>query len=191
MRTLCDRLWNLQAKFTSCVNHIPGIHDNGPRDHELWRRTLTAYYERLMYHNYERKINMLSSTGYNFMICLFDFERFCIESRFPFFYFPPHFVYTKPGKPRGPDPGLWGGGGGGGGDSRQIAIIVEGAKLWPGPVGVLPHTNIYNKIIYVAITGSMWLLWDVRGSLLYSKRHVDHETACTRTPVIARYIYTP
>ena len=27
-----------------CVNHIPGIHDNGPRDHELWRRTLTAYY---------------------------------------------------------------------------------------------------------------------------------------------------
>ena len=26
-----------------CVNHIPGIHDNGPRDHELWRRTLTAY----------------------------------------------------------------------------------------------------------------------------------------------------
>ena len=29
-----------------CVNHIPGIHDNGPRDHELWRRTLTAYYKR-------------------------------------------------------------------------------------------------------------------------------------------------
>ena len=26
-----------------CVNHIPGIHDNGPRDHELWHRTLTAY----------------------------------------------------------------------------------------------------------------------------------------------------
>ena len=25
------------------MNHIPGIHDNGPRDHELWRRTLTAY----------------------------------------------------------------------------------------------------------------------------------------------------
>ena len=28
-----------------CVNHIPGIHDNGPRDHELWRRTLTAYWD--------------------------------------------------------------------------------------------------------------------------------------------------
>ena len=25
------------------VNHIPGIHDNGPRDHGLWRLTLTAY----------------------------------------------------------------------------------------------------------------------------------------------------
>ena len=34
---------------------------------------------------YERKINMLSSTDNNFMICLFDFERFSIESWFPFF----------------------------------------------------------------------------------------------------------
>ena len=34
---------------------------------------------------YERKINMLSFTDNNFMICLFDFERFSIESRFPFF----------------------------------------------------------------------------------------------------------
>ena len=25
------------------VNHIPGIHDNGPHDHSLWRLTLTAY----------------------------------------------------------------------------------------------------------------------------------------------------
>ena len=25
------------------MNHIPGIHDNGPRGYELWRRTLTAY----------------------------------------------------------------------------------------------------------------------------------------------------
>ena len=25
------------------VNHIPGIHDNGPRDHGVWRLTLTAY----------------------------------------------------------------------------------------------------------------------------------------------------
>ena len=24
--------------------NIPGIHDNGPRDHGLWRLTLTAYY---------------------------------------------------------------------------------------------------------------------------------------------------
>ena len=42
-------------------------------------------YERPMYH-YERKQNMLSSTDNNFMICLFDFERFSIESRFPFFF---------------------------------------------------------------------------------------------------------
>ena len=28
---------NLQS-----VNHIPGIHDNGPRDHGVWRLTLTA-----------------------------------------------------------------------------------------------------------------------------------------------------
>ena len=34
---------------------------------------------------YERKINMLSFIDNNFMICLFDFERFSIESRFPFF----------------------------------------------------------------------------------------------------------
>ena len=30
---------------------------------------------------------MLSSTDNNFMICLFDFERFSIESRFPFFFY--------------------------------------------------------------------------------------------------------
>ena len=35
---------------------------------------------------YERKINMLSSTDNNVMICLFDFERSSIESRFPFFF---------------------------------------------------------------------------------------------------------
>ena len=29
------------------VNHIPGIHDNGPRDHGLWRLTLTAYSKHL------------------------------------------------------------------------------------------------------------------------------------------------
>ena len=33
------------------------------------------------------KINMLLSTGNNFMICLFDFERFSSESRFAFFFF--------------------------------------------------------------------------------------------------------
>ena len=38
MRTLCHRQWNWQS-----VNHIPGIHDNGPCDHGLWRLTLTAY----------------------------------------------------------------------------------------------------------------------------------------------------
>ena len=31
--------WNWQS-----VNHIPGIHDNGPRDHDMWRLTLTAYW---------------------------------------------------------------------------------------------------------------------------------------------------
>ena len=35
---------------------------------------------------YERKINMLLSTDNNFMICLFDFERFSIGSQFPFFF---------------------------------------------------------------------------------------------------------
>ena len=35
----CHRVWNWQS-----VNHIPGIHDNGPRDHDLWRLTLTAYH---------------------------------------------------------------------------------------------------------------------------------------------------
>ena len=29
------------------VNHIPGIHDNGPRDHGVWRLTLTAYTQLL------------------------------------------------------------------------------------------------------------------------------------------------
>ena len=45
-------------------------------------RPSLSQYERPMYHN-ERKINMLSSTDNNFMICIFDFERFSIESRFP------------------------------------------------------------------------------------------------------------
>ena len=35
---------------------------------------------------FERNINMLSSTDKNFMICLFNVERFSIESRFPFFF---------------------------------------------------------------------------------------------------------
>ena len=30
------------------VNHIPGIHDNGPRDHGVWRLTLTVYYSNKM-----------------------------------------------------------------------------------------------------------------------------------------------
>ena len=33
-----------------------------------------------------KKNIMLSSTDNNFMICIFDFERFSIESRFPFFF---------------------------------------------------------------------------------------------------------
>ena len=30
------------------VNHIPGIHDNGPRDHGVWRLTLTAYWSSIV-----------------------------------------------------------------------------------------------------------------------------------------------
>ena len=30
------------------VNHIPGIHDNGPPDHGLWRLTLTAYWTSMV-----------------------------------------------------------------------------------------------------------------------------------------------
>ena len=33
----------LTSEIWQSVNHIPGIHDNGPRDHGLWRLTLTAY----------------------------------------------------------------------------------------------------------------------------------------------------
>ena len=36
---------------------------------------------------YERKMNMLSSIDNNFIICLFDFERFNIESRFLFSFY--------------------------------------------------------------------------------------------------------
>ena len=37
---------------------------------------------------------MLSSTDNNFMICLFDFERFSIESRFPSFFLT-HTVHSR------------------------------------------------------------------------------------------------
>ena len=57
-----------------------------------WEQPSLTQYERPMYHN-ERKINMLSSTDNNFMICLFDFERFSIESRCVFFL--THTVYFK------------------------------------------------------------------------------------------------
>ena len=43
MRRLCHREWNDQRNWQS-VNHIPGIHDNGPRDHGVWRLTLSAYW---------------------------------------------------------------------------------------------------------------------------------------------------
>ena len=42
MRRLCHRQWNGQWYWQS-VNHIPRIYDNGPRDHGVWRLTLTAY----------------------------------------------------------------------------------------------------------------------------------------------------
>ena len=40
-------------------------------------------YERPMYHM--KKGKMVSSTDNNFVICLSDFERFSIKSRFPFY----------------------------------------------------------------------------------------------------------
>ena len=44
----------------------------------------------------EIKINMLSSIYNNFMICLFDFERFSIESRFSFVLIHPvYYRYTS------------------------------------------------------------------------------------------------
>ena len=42
MRRLCHCEWNWQWNWQS-MNHIPGIYDNGPRDHGMWRLTLTAY----------------------------------------------------------------------------------------------------------------------------------------------------
>ena len=46
MRRLCHREWNWQGNWQS-VNHILGIHDNGPRDHGVWRLTLTAYLAKI------------------------------------------------------------------------------------------------------------------------------------------------
>ena len=43
---LCAIAYEIYKRNWHCVNHIPGIHDNGPCDHELWRRTLTAYTSR-------------------------------------------------------------------------------------------------------------------------------------------------
>ena len=48
MRRLCHRKWNWQGNWQS-VNHIPGIYDNGLRDHGLWRLTLTAYTIKIRY----------------------------------------------------------------------------------------------------------------------------------------------
>ena len=49
---LCAIAYEIYKRNLHCVNHIPGIHDNGPRDHELWRRTLTAYLETLFISSY-------------------------------------------------------------------------------------------------------------------------------------------
>ena len=42
MRRLCRREWNWQriSEFTN----IPGIHDNGPRDHGVWRHDFNSVY---------------------------------------------------------------------------------------------------------------------------------------------------
>ena len=36
--------YEIDKRNWQSVNHIPGIHDNGPRDQGLWRPTLTAYW---------------------------------------------------------------------------------------------------------------------------------------------------
>ena len=48
---------NLQS-----VNHIPGIHDNGPPDRGLWRLTLTAYSQNIQFDEVSVS-NFLTCTG--------------------------------------------------------------------------------------------------------------------------------
>ena len=40
---ICAVTYEIYKRNWQSVNHIPGIHDNGPRDQALWRLTLTAY----------------------------------------------------------------------------------------------------------------------------------------------------
>ena len=35
--------------------NIPGIHDNGPRDHGVWRLTLTVYWEKCVCQKFRGK----------------------------------------------------------------------------------------------------------------------------------------
>ena len=59
---------------------------------KTWTKTvLTCFTKIVAEQPIPRQMNMLSSIDNNFMIFLFVFERFRIESRFPFFYF--FFVY--------------------------------------------------------------------------------------------------
>ena len=51
--------------------NIPGIHDNGPRDHGVWRLTLTAYSST----NLSLEMSTASSFSYRFKIFL-HFIRF-------------------------------------------------------------------------------------------------------------------
>ena len=73
---LYDKTW--KKTVLTCITKI------------IAEQPFLTQYERPMYHN-ESTINMLSSTDNNFMIILFDFERFRIEFRFPFL---PHTVYS-------------------------------------------------------------------------------------------------
>ena len=39
----------IDKEIDKASTNIPGIHDNGPRDHDVWRLTLTAYRPRNSY----------------------------------------------------------------------------------------------------------------------------------------------
>ena len=82
---ICGSFYNkatINASALLCVLWQNLDEDSFDMLYKKWLPSLTQY-ERPIYHM-KKKIDMLSSTDNNFMICLFDLERFSIESRFPF-----------------------------------------------------------------------------------------------------------